>query len=908
MKKITFFVLCFFLLNLHCLIAQGWSRYYPLDLGFADFTLTTTTDGSIFVGLNATDVSGTITSPSLFKTLPNGEPAWIKPYQDLTGSAYNPTLKGVDNNCLLVANGNAIIKLNADGIPLWTTTYPYIFEEYQTFLFLRSDGYIIVSQSLLNYSPIRISKLGFDGNMIYDEVVNFNTQVFQFEFLEHVEIDALGNLFFFSGSNNRLIKTNENLDIVFNITDPTFGGTLIALEPERIIIGTTLINGQGVTISSLPAGYYYPVLSPDQKLFFTQELVPNSEIKVIKCNLDFSIIWEKVLTLPDFNINRRLMAGFADGGVVIFVEVDNMNPYLIRTDADGNTYTNHLYGNIFTDLNQNCLFEPNIDSHHAGINVVAEKGDLTWFATTDSMGDFRFNALDTGSMLLRVIPPGNSWTICNDSIMVDFIGSFDTIQINTGITDLVGCPFPEIDLATPFLRRCFTSTYTIHYENLGGISADSAVAHLYLDPYLSLVAANLPYIDLGNNHYAFEVGTLAPLQKGQFNVSVYTDCDSTTLGQIHCTQAILEITNPCPNVLPDFPEIQVTAECIGDSVRFVIKNIGDVPMLELAEFIVIEDLIVMRTGTFQLNPQQDTVLTNVADGSTYRIYAGHLPQTIPFFSSTAALEACNGSLNPGIWNMLYSHLINEDEDIDCQENIGAYDPNDKQAVPKGLDAAHYIAPNTPLEYTIRFQNTGTDTAFNIVVMDTVSPHLDVSSLRMDVSSHPFQYEILGNGVLRCVFSNIQLPDSNTNLVGSQGFVRFHILQKHDLSENTNILNRAAIFFDFNAPIFTNTTRHRINTQFLKPNFIDWVSEIPNTNLILVPNPILAGHTMLRIDGITDSKPYTLEIFDIYGRPIHKAQSQSGVWSLYNMDWSAGIYLVRLRSDKAIISTGKLLVE
>jgi len=46
----------------------------------------------------------------------------------------------------------------------------------------------------------------------------------------------------------------------------------------------------------------------------------------------------------------------------------------------------------------------------------------------------------------------------------------------------------------------------------------------------------------------------------------------------------------------------------------------------------------------------------------------------------------------------------------CIENIGAYDPNDKTAFINGMPADYDIKMNQDIEYLIRFQNTGTDTA------------------------------------------------------------------------------------------------------------------------------------------------------------------------------------------------------
>ncbi len=61
---------------------------------------------------------------------------------------------------------------------------------------------------------------------------------------------------------------------------------------------------------------------------------------------------------------------------------------------------------------------------------------------------------------------------------------------------------------------------------------------------------------------------------------------------------------------------------------------------------------------------------------------------------------------------------------------GSYDPNDIVVSPSGCLPAGV----TNLTYTIHFENTGNDTAFNIYVLDTLSPDFDVSTFKILASS------------------------------------------------------------------------------------------------------------------------------------------------------------------------------
>lgn len=151
----------------------------------------------------------------------------------------------------------------------------------------------------------------------------------------------------------------------------------------------------------------------------------------------------------------------------------------------------------------------------------------------------------------------------------------------------------------------------------------------------------------------------------------------------------------------------------------------------------------------------------------------------------------------------------------------AVDPNDKQVYPPGIHDSHYTLFDSELIYTIRFQNTGTDTAFNITIIDELDNDLDWSTFRVITSSHYMETSIDPNtGVVTFYFPDILLPDSIVNEVLSHGFVKYLIKAMEGIPENTPVRNRADIYFDFNDPVSTNAT---LNTM---------VSEIPETDAVV----------------------------------------------------------------------------
>ncbi|MBL0018254.1 MAG: PKD domain-containing protein [Bacteroidetes bacterium] len=157
--------------------------------------------------------------------------------------------------------------------------------------------------------------------------------------------------------------------------------------------------------------------------------------------------------------------------------------------------------------------------------------------------------------------------------------------------------------------------------------------------------------------------------------------------------------------------------------------------------------------------------------------------------------------------------------------VGAWDPNDKRVfTPSGANAdGDILQTDTILTYIVRFQNTGTDTAFNIYVRDTLDlPNLDMNGFRILGATHPYQVTMSPGGQLEFAFPNILLPDSGANQVGSNGALTYEVRPKAGLPLGTVIHNSASIYFDFNPPVKTNITQSRL-------------CDVLNADFVTVPN-------------------------------------------------------------------------
>lgn len=186
---------------------------------------------------------------------------------------------------------------------------------------------------------------------------------------------------------------------------------------------------------------------------------------------------------------------------------------------------------------------------------------------------------------------------------------------------------------------------------------------------------------------------------------------------------------------------------------------------------------------------------------------------------------------------------------------GSYDPNDKLSMPEG---SFVLDVDSVIDYTIRFQNTGTDTAFTVVVTDTLSANLDISTLQIGAASHAFDYRLEAGRVLKFTFENILLPDSNVNEPASHGYVGFRIKPIDGLMVGSMISNVANIYFDFNAPVIT-------DPSILMIDGTTQVDERSGLELVLHPNPT---NGLIRILPST-IQVRTLEVFNLTGQLVRQ---------------------------------------
>ncbi len=584
---------------------------------------------------------------------------------------------------------------------------------------------------------------------------------------------------------------------------------------------------------------------------------------------------------------------------------DNATLAVLRMDADGNVYPGNIAGVLALDANVNCQYD-STEQGFKNLNVQLLGTNHALYATTDNSGRYEISDIPGDDYLLSAQVPSALWESCVGTVQVAIpdTGSVAVVQ-DFPIQILEECPFMSLDISTPILRRCFQNQYTVNYCNEGTIAADSAYVQVVLDPLLHFNSSGIPHTQNGDT-LRFSLGTVPSLECGSFSFNVTVDCDSTALGETICVSASIfpdSICNPPSNWTGAL--LEGSGACVGDSVRFFLRNIGTGTSTSgLSSYVVDEHVIMFQQPIPSLAPNETYQITVEANGNTKRLLAEQEPNAPGLEKPSIGVEGCgpNGATNWGFMIQFPNKDGNPFTDTDCHQVVGAFDPNDKQAFPTGVKAEHFIEANTPIEYMIRFQNTGTDTAFTVVLKDTLSPWLNPASIRPGAASHPYTWSLSGAGILTLTFEHILLPDSNINEAASHGFIQFNIEQQKDLLPGVVLENRAGIYFDFNAPVLTNTVFHTIGQHFLVSGI---KTPVPKQNLLEIwPNPATERAT-IRLGNRPGQR---LILRDALGKALREMPVQGQTTELLRTGLPAGFYIVEIRDERRVLGFGKVIWE
>ena len=331
-----------------------------------------------------------------------------------------------------------------------------------------------------------------------------------------------------------------------------------------------------------------------------------------------------------------------------------------------------------------------------------------------------------------------------------------------------------------------------------------------------------------------------------------------------------------------YPSINIPRPGFDTTYRIVYNNLGTTQLNGSVSFEFDDSKINFLNASETATSETSNILTfDFSDLNPFETRTIDLEFNV-FAPPTTNIDdelVATASINP------VSGDVTEEDNVFTLEQIviGSYDPNDITVL-EGEDIFIEDAGKY-LHYLIRFQNTGTASAINVRVEHVLDDELDWTSMQLESLSHTGRVEITNETDVSFIFNNINLPDSTNDEPNSHGYIAFKIKPKADVEVGDVFSGVAAIYFDFNPPIITNTVTTTIveplNVEEFNPESINLFPNPAKDNLEITSNQIITNLMLIDINGrvlksiAISKRDYNLDISSL-SKGVYFLEVESGV--------------------------------
>jgi uncharacterized repeat protein (TIGR01451 family) len=346
---------------------------------------------------------------------------------------------------------------------------------------------------------------------------------------------------------------------------------------------------------------------------------------------------------------------------------------------------------------------------------------------------------------------------------------------------------------------------------------------------------------------------------------------------IHCTDVKVSIASPFLRL------------CRKNNYSIMYKNVGSLPATNVSISLELDSAVIPISSNIPW----------VFANNQYTFAIGTLPAGQ--MGAVILLDSVSCAANVGDVLCANAKIVTNDVecdtlnniDNDCHPIVASCDPNELEVQSQIPNAGYVqqenISASDTLSYIIHFQNTGTDTAYTVVVRDTLSEYLDCSTIESGASSHAYSFRVYENGICEWTFNDILLPDSSASEINSHGFVKFNVRQTASNIEGTLIENSSSIWFDYNLPLATNTTNNLI------PFAVGLESQVLSDDLssvIAYPNP---SNGLFKVKGLLLND--RIEVYNTLGNLLRIDAVKDDELVLDLSEFSIGVYILKVKSSK-----------
>ena len=477
-----------------------------------------------------------------------------------------------------------------------------------------------------------------------------------------------------------------------------------------------------------------------------QTAINGNEVTVTIANYDtllyYSIVdgqnWQQV-TGPTTTLS------YITGGMhQLCVYSDGICPDSSCVNVDlGSENTDIISGYLWDDANGNGLFESN-ESAFSNVYVQLCQTNTTGTDTTsclwiysDTSGYYSFNVFP-GSYALNAY----NWQAQSNLYVPTLPANGGGYAFTTtGGTTITGFDFGYQNQAVVISGLVFYDNNNNGVQDLGeGVAQYQSV---HIGNYWVYTNANGVYtVNIPAGAYVVSVtpgnGFAISVPASPFTYTVNASSIGQTYGNNNFglwadpnLQDLSASISPISTVTPGFPVMTHLSYC----------NNGAVAMSGTFSYYWDPQLAISSPAVFNPAPSTFSAATNSATWNFSNLGAGQCSYIYQNTTASVSLVLGTPVFNTVIVTPLNDSYPSNNIDTLHQNVVGSWDPNDKQGTPSGVGEAGSILPNTRLSYTIRFQNTGSAPAVNVVLIDTLSSDFVLESFAMNAASDAYTVQV-----------------------------------------------------------------------------------------------------------------------------------------------------------------------
>lgn len=904
-----------------------WTRRY--DDGFKEYgehVIQTPDDGFLVIGSRQQTAQST-EETFLLRLSRRGELIWSKAFsQDDVTERGRQIIRATNGGYLITGTRNLpgssrqevlAIKIDEEGTLEWRATYGDYFSQEGVGAINANNGEFILGANVEDGigldNDLALFRISDNGDLIWNQTLNATTENEQ---MEDIIRTSDGQLAFVGSTNDfkkaLIAKADLNGDLLWfeEIDASELDDELNGLIEEDN--GENLVAVGQTTPSNI-----------------------NFDVLMVKVNAaNGQRIWERRLGDATSTDIGQGLATTRDGGYalaafsssILLVEANDMT--LFKTDNFGDHQTNYLRGKVYHPASEDCAPFTEGDRGLAGWLIRAESETATFFGSTDSLGNYDLQ-VESDVYAVSLLQKNDRWNICSEGpFTVDLTTEYDTSFQDFPLQPAIDCPLLEVALSATPAIQCDTQLITISYGNSGTDVATDASVQLILDGHLTFLGANAPASQNGQE-LTFAVGDLEPGTEGTISLTARVACNDIIEGQAVSSQAMIFPIVTCAPVSDDWDgsSLVVTSRCDqNQGITFTITNVGDFPMTTQSNYVVVEDIILIREDVIEPLLADESFEVDIplpeGESGTYRLIAEQTEDAPGSQFPTAVVEGCQTVNSTGFTTGYVAQFSDNDGDLNLDiltQEVVALDqgiPVELKAYPRGYQDS-IITPKTDLEYTVFFTFPDNNSFERVVIRDTLPEQLDFNSLEMGASSHPYDFVLYQDGILKITFDSIRISsDGSTGEADTAtrtGYATYRLSQKPNTTTGTAIRNRAAVYFDYESPVFSREVRHVVGCNDLYEENCLMTSnrnlpQATGVNIQISPNPV-GERTTVQITGWNQvNTEFKFQLYDAAGRKVYQRRFTGDQFEFIRPNIAAGAYFYEVSGGGYLIGNGQVILQ